>query len=91
MGKYKSILFKLCHQSEDTVDGILYLSQRFEVLMVVNMMITAFLDVTPCSLVEKYLHFGETYCLHLSDRRVILMIKAVGFSKTVVCIFQLII
>jgi hypothetical protein len=61
--------------------GWYIISQQFEVLMVVNMIITAFFDVTPCSLVEKYLHFGGTYRLHLSDRRVILMMEAVVSPK----------
>jgi hypothetical protein len=41
---------------------------RFQVLRAVNMKITAFWDVTPCSLVEMYCHFGGTSCLHLWGR-----------------------
>jgi hypothetical protein len=35
-----------------------------------DVIITAFWDVTPSSLVEVYLSFGEMYCRHLYDRRV---------------------
>jgi hypothetical protein len=31
---------------------------------------TTFYDVIPCSLVEIYQRFGETYCIHLQLRRV---------------------
>jgi hypothetical protein len=31
---------------------------------------TTFWDVTPCSLVEIFLRFGGTYCLHRQGRKV---------------------
>jgi putative component of membrane protein insertase Oxa1/YidC/SpoIIIJ protein YidD len=31
---------------------------------------TTFCDITPCSLVEMYQRFGETYGIHLQIRRV---------------------
>ena len=58
---------------------------------------TTFCDVTPCSLVEMYQRFGETYCVHLQLRRVnntekwiqreeertwSLKMQAVGFFET---------
>jgi Na+-transporting NADH:ubiquinone oxidoreductase subunit NqrB len=41
---------------------------RSEVLSVANM-ITVFLDVMPCSLVDRYQHFGGTSYLYLQGRR----------------------
>jgi hypothetical protein len=35
---------------------------RFEVLITVNIKIVVFLDVMPCSFVNRYQHFGETCC-----------------------------
>jgi hypothetical protein len=43
-------------------------SVSFEVLMVVNLKIMVFWDVTQYSLVDRYQHFTETYCLHLQER-----------------------
>jgi hypothetical protein len=43
-------------------------SVSFEVLMVVNVKIIVFWDVTRCSLVDRYQRFTQTYCLHLQDR-----------------------
>jgi hypothetical protein len=31
--------------------------------------IAFFWDMTPCSLVDIYQHFGRTYCLHLQSRK----------------------
>jgi hypothetical protein len=36
---------------------------RYEFLTTMNTKIVVFWDVTSCSLVKRYLHFGETYCL----------------------------
>jgi len=38
---------------------------RFQVLMAVHINITAFFNVMPCSLVDRYQSSGGTYCLHL--------------------------
>jgi hypothetical protein len=42
----------------------------YKVLTAVNMKITLFWNVIPCSLVERYQCFGRTCCFHLQIRRV---------------------
>ena len=37
---------------------------RFEVLTVMSMQVAVFWDATPCSVVEVYQQFIETYCCH---------------------------
>jgi hypothetical protein len=34
-----------------------------------GMQVTVFLDVMLCSLVERYQHYGGTYCIHLQESR----------------------
>jgi hypothetical protein len=55
-----------------------WLCTRLEVVTVVNIKITVFWDITPCSLIDIYRYFGETCFLriqsiqrrkHLSNRR----------------------
>jgi hypothetical protein len=41
---------------------------RSEVLTALKMTMLFFWVVTPCGLVGRYQHFGETYCLHFQDR-----------------------
>jgi hypothetical protein len=43
---------------------------RFEVLTALIMKGSVFWDITPCSPLEANKRFGETWCLHLRDRRV---------------------
>jgi hypothetical protein len=38
-----------------------------DVLTAVNIEIMAFWGMMPCILADKYLSFGETFCLHLED------------------------
>jgi len=40
---------------------------RFGVLIALNVKISVFLDMMPCSLVYVYLRFGGTYYLHLQQ------------------------
>jgi hypothetical protein len=38
---------------------------RYEVLTAVRISMLVFWVITPCALVARYQHFGETCCLHL--------------------------
>jgi hypothetical protein len=40
---------------------------RFEIFAVMNMKITIFYDLMPCSVVVVYKRFGATYSLNLLD------------------------
>jgi hypothetical protein len=42
---------------------------RSGILMAVTMKITAFWDMTPCSVVDMYKHFGGTFGLLFQSRR----------------------
>jgi hypothetical protein len=57
-----------------------YLTAIFEVLTGVNMTMLFFWVVTPCGLVGRYKHFGETYN--------ILKMETVCFSETLVFIYE---
>ena len=50
-----------------SVSHILHLYMTFVVPIMVNIMVTVFWDVMPCSLVSR-VHFGGTCCLDLSWR-----------------------
>jgi hypothetical protein len=54
---------------------------RLEVLAAVNIQITGFLDVTPCSLVDSTTFRNP--CLHLQGEDVILKMEAAG-QKTMI-------
>jgi hypothetical protein len=65
---------------------------RFEVLMAVAVVVTIFWDVTTCSLVDRYQHFGGTYYFHLQGRRVnfyssVLKMQMSGSSETLAVIY----
>jgi hypothetical protein len=48
--------------------------------MVANVKIMVVWDVVPCSLVDRYQHFGETWCFHVEDGRA----RAVHFDPPTV-------
>jgi hypothetical protein len=62
---------------------------RFQVLSVVNMKITIFWDVMPCSLAASDRSYGTTYCLYFQHRSALNM-EAVCFSKIFVTGYQMI-
>jgi hypothetical protein len=45
------------------IDG-LFCSMRFEVLTTMKVLVLFFWVMMMCGLVDRYQHFGETYCLH---------------------------
>lgn len=47
-----------------------------------------FCVVAQCGLIERYQHFGVTFCLHLQGRRVVLNLEATGSSETVESFYQ---
>jgi hypothetical protein len=49
--------------------AIVFTIVRFEVLTTVTMKKTFFWNVTPCNMVDDYLHFGGTCYLHHQDMR----------------------
>jgi hypothetical protein len=48
---------------------------RSEVLLVVTVKITAFWGVLPCSLVDRYQHFGGKRCVHLEGSATIFPVR----------------
>jgi hypothetical protein len=62
---------------------------RFKVLSVVNMKITIFWDVLPCSLVASHQSSGATYCLYFQQSSALNM-ETVCFSKIFVTGYQMI-
>jgi hypothetical protein len=58
---------------------------RYEILTKATVKITVILEVTLCSLVDRYQRFGGTYCFHL---RLTLMIEVIGLSEALVPLYR---
>jgi hypothetical protein len=69
-----------------TLSGKLPDVMRPEVHTEVNIVMEGLLNLTLCSLVDRYQRFGGTCCLHL---QVTVKVEAVCYSETFVLIYQI--